>query len=86
MEDYQSLMIQYKIKGLGNCNDIIKRNNILFKIHLLLEENQLGFGEGGGLGIGIMDIICYVKNKEIAIPLIKESLINSEYSDFHRIV
>jgi len=74
IEELKYLIIQYKVDGFGNNEDL----NIRYEIQYLLDETLgwtgLGHCDGGDIGSGSMNIACLVVDIELAVKVIVNAL------------
>ncbi|MES2061551.1 MAG: hypothetical protein V4456_06500 [Bacteroidota bacterium] len=85
VDDHITLLIEYKIDGMGTPADLEKRTRLQNKMDSLLGWTGLGHCDGGSAGSGTMEVCCLVVDFDIAKNEIEQSLINSEFADYIRI-
>jgi hypothetical protein len=85
-DDYATILVEYKIDGFGNKQDLEKRHSLEDRMNETLGWNGLGHCDGGSIGSGTMDVCCYVVAADIAKRVIAEDLAGTEFSDYSRIV
>jgi hypothetical protein len=84
-DDHYTLLIEYKVNGMGTVEDIEKRTRLQDKMDLVLGWSGLGHCDGGSIGSGTMEVCCFVIDFEIAKRVIEENLKNTEFADYTRI-
>jgi hypothetical protein len=85
IEDHFTLLIEFKVEGMGTPEDVEKRTRLQDKMNETLGWTGLGHCDGGSIGSGTMEVCCYVIDFEIAKSVIEEDLKDTEFSDFIRI-
>lgn len=63
IEDLQTVMIQYKIVGFGNRNDLDKRYKVEELMNECLGWTGLGHCDGGDIGSGAINIFCLINQQ-----------------------
>jgi hypothetical protein len=84
-ESLDRLVIEYKIEGMGTEEDLAKRHLLESKMNEFLGWRGLGHCDGGSIGSGTMEILCFVVDFNVAKKLIEEELKQTEFSDFSKI-
>ena len=84
-DNHASLVVLYTINEIGTAQDLEKSYALEDRLKKLLLCTGLGFGDGGGMGGGIMDVHCYVVDFTKAKKLIEENLKDTEFNDYSRI-
>lgn len=84
-DEYDVLIIEYKIDGEGSDADHDKREAIQNRMNELLNQSGVGWCDGSSVGDGIMNICCIVFDYQLAYDIINEDLNESEFEDFSRI-
>ena len=84
-DEYDTLIIEYKIDGWGTENDLKKRHIIQDRMDQLLGWTGVGWCDGGSIGSGTMEICCIVFDYQLAYDIINEDLNETEFADFSRI-
>ncbi|PHR57787.1 MAG: hypothetical protein COA44_04725 [Arcobacter sp.] len=85
VEDEYTLLIEYKIEGMGNTNDIDKRHRLEELMDETLGWTGLGFCDGGSIGSGTMEVCNFVVDFEIAKKVIETHLKDTEFENYTRI-
>lgn len=85
IEDHAVLIIEYKVDGFGNKDDLAKRHALQDLTDEILGWHGLGFCDGGSIGSGTMDVCCFVVNFSLAMDELSDRLGDTEFSDYHRI-
>jgi hypothetical protein len=78
--DQIQLIIQYKI-GTGTVDDFDKRVRVEELMIECLGREGLGSCDGGDLGSGSMNVFCFVKDVEQALPVIVRALGTADLHD-----
>ena len=84
-ENLERLVIEYNIDGMGSESDLIKRHSLESRMNEFLGWRGLGHCDGGSIGSGTMEVICFVVNFNLAKNLIEEDLKDTELSDYSKI-
>jgi predicted DNA-binding WGR domain protein len=84
-EDQFILVIEYAIDGMGNYEDLEKRNRLIDRMNDTLGWTGLGHCDGGGIGSDTMDVCNIVVDFEIAKSVIEKDLVDTEFANFTRI-
>jgi len=85
VEDGYTLLIEYKIEGMGNTSDINKRHRLEEIMNEILGWTGLGFCDGGSIGSGTMEVCNFVVDFEIAKKVIETHLKDTEFENYIRI-
>jgi len=84
-EDHYTLLIEFKVDGMGSPEDIDKRTRLQDKMDQTLGWTGLGHCDGGSIGSSTMEVCCFVVDFEIAKRVIEEDLKETEFADYTRI-
>jgi len=84
-DQHYTLLIEYKVDGMGNREDLDKRHRLEDRINETLGWTGLGACDGGSIGSGTMEVCNFVVDFDIAKSVIESDLKNSEFSDYVRI-
>lgn len=84
-DDHDILLIEYKVDGFGNEDDLEKRHELQEVMDEALGWAGLGHCDGGSIGSGTMEVCCLVVDFDIAKKLIEKALEDSEFDDYTRI-
>ena len=84
-EELKTLLIEYKINGMGTESDLDKRHNLENKMNETLGWTGLGHCDGGSIGSGTMEVCCYVVDFEIAKSVIIKNLKGTEFENYSKI-
>jgi hypothetical protein len=84
-DEYDILVIEYKIDGDGTEEDHKKRQAVQDRVNEVLGWTGVGFCDGGSIGSGTMEICCVVFDYQLAYDIINEDLNETEFEDFSRI-
>jgi hypothetical protein len=79
------LMIEYKIEGMGDADDLDKRHDLQSRMDNTLGWTGLGHCDGGSIGSGTMEVCNLVVDYEIAKRVIEEDLKGTAFEKFARI-
>ncbi len=85
IEDHFTLLIEYKVDGMGTNEDVERRTRLQDRMDDILGWTGLGHCDGGSIGSGTMEVCCYVIDFEVAKSVIEENLKNTEFSNYTRI-
>ncbi len=80
-EEDRQVIIQYQIEGSGTAADLDRRHSVEQLLASFLEENELGYCDGGDIGSGSMNVFCFVKPRPNAVEGILETLRRNCYLD-----
>ena len=83
--ELQSLVIEYRIPGMGSAVDLRKRHALEDRLNEVLGWVGLGQCEGGTSVYGTMEVCCRVVDFELARRMIEADLANSPFADYNRI-
>ncbi len=84
-DDVQVLLIEYKIDGMGNPDDLKKRHALEARIDDTLGWTGLGHCDGGSIGSGTMEVCCLVVDFDTAREVIEADLAGTPFADYSRI-
>jgi hypothetical protein len=84
-DEYDVLIIEYKIEGDGTEEEHKKRQAVQDKMNEVLGWTGVGYCDGGSIGSGTMEICCIVFDYQLAYDIINEDLNETEFADFSRI-
>jgi hypothetical protein len=84
-DEYDVLIIEYKIEGDGTEAEHKKRQAVQDKMNEVLGWTGVGYCDGGSIGSGTMEICCIVFDYQLAYDIINEALNETEFADFSRI-
>ncbi len=84
-EEEYTLLIEFKVDGMGTSEDLDKRTRLQNKMDQTLGWTGLGNCDGGSMGSGTMEVCCFVVDFEIAKKVIEEDLKNTEFDNYTRI-
>ena len=85
VEDEYTLLIEYKVEGMGEGKDVDKRHALEKRMQETLGWTGLGNCDGGSIGSGTMEVCCFVVDFDVAKKVIEADLKGTEFSDFTRI-
>jgi predicted DNA-binding WGR domain protein len=68
------LVIQYRVNGMGEANDLEKRVKVEEVMNECLDWKGLGHCDGGDIGSGTMNVFCCVVDPKIEVPHLLEGL------------
>jgi len=83
--DFQLLLIEYRIQGMGSTADRDKRRALEDRMNEVLGWVGLGQCEGGNIGYGTMEVCCLVVDSDLARSVIEADLAGSIFEDYSRI-
>lgn len=84
-EEWQSLLIEYAVSGMGSPTDLDKRHRLEERLNETLGWTGLGHCDGGSKGSGTMEVCCLVVDFEVAAKVIEADLQGTEFADYTRI-
>jgi hypothetical protein len=84
-EDLVTLLIEFKVDGMGTTADVDKRTRLQKRMDETLGWTGLGHCDGGSIGSGTMEVCCLVVDFETAKTTIEKDLANTEFSDYIRV-
>lgn len=84
-EEQITLLIEYAVDGMGNAEDLDKRNRLIDRMDETLGWTGLGHCDGGSIGSGSMEVCNFVVDFEIAKSVIERDLAGTEFANFTRI-
>jgi hypothetical protein len=85
IEEHATLLIEYRVDGMGSAEDLDKRHRLEDLLNELLGWTGLGICDGGSIGSGTMEACCFVVDFEIARRVIAETLQGTDFQDYSRI-
>jgi hypothetical protein len=85
IEDHYTLLIEYKVEGMGTVEDLEKRTKLQEKMDHVLGWTGLGNCDGGSMGSGTMEVCCFVVDFDVAKNVIEKALKDTAFSDYTRI-
>jgi len=84
-EDHFTLLVEYKVAGMGSGKDVEKRHRLESRMNETLGWTGLGACDGGSIGSGTMEVCNFVVDFELAKRVIEADLAGTEFSDYSRI-
>lgn len=84
-DDLFSLIIEFKVDGMGTLEDLDKRHRLENLMDEVLGWTGLGHSDGGNIGSGTMEVSCLVADFNIARDVIESELKDTEFADYARI-
>ncbi|HRG01330.1 MAG TPA: hypothetical protein PKZ75_09450 [Bacteroidia bacterium] len=85
IDDHFTLLIEFKVDGMGTPEDVEKRTRLQDRMNETLGWTGLGHCDGGSIGSGTMEVCCFVIDFDIAKSVIEQDLKNTEFADYTRI-
>lgn len=85
LDAHSTLLIEYAIEGMGSEVDIDKRHRLEARMNETLGWTGLGYCDGGSIGSGSMEICNFVVDLDVAISVIKNDLVGTEFANYTRI-
>ena len=85
MEDHTTLLVEYRVDGMGTPEDLRKRHALEDRMNQTLGWTGLGVCDGGSIGSGTMEVCCFVVDFEVARDVIESDLSGTEFAGFSRI-
>jgi hypothetical protein len=85
IDDHFTLLIEFKVDGMGTPEDVEKRTRLQDRMNETLGWTGLGHCDGGSIGSGTMEVCCFVIDFDIAKSVIEQDLKDTEFSDYTRI-
>lgn len=85
IDEQYTLIIEFKVDGMGTPDDVAKRTRLQQKMDGTLGWTGLGHCDGGSIGSGTMEVCCFVIDFDIAKAIIIKDLQNTEFADYIRI-
>ena len=85
IEDHYTLLIEFKVEGMGTPEDVEKRTRLQNRMDSTLGWTGLGNCDGGSIGSDTMEVCCLVVDFDIAKQVIEQDLKNTEFADYVRI-
>jgi hypothetical protein len=80
-----TLLIEYRIDGMGTPGDLDKRHALEDRMDDLLQKMGLGACDGGSIGSETMEVCCLVKDFDKARQAIEADLAGSSFAGYSRI-
>jgi hypothetical protein len=77
----QRLVIQYQVNGVGDVDDLDKREKVEHLMNECLGWKGFGFCDGCDIGSGTMNVFCFVVDAKKATPHVVEELKTNGLSD-----
>ena len=84
-DDLVTLLIEYKVDGMGTTADVEKRTRLQQRMDETLGWTGLGHCDGGSIGSGTMEVCCLVVDFVTAKETIEKDLADTEFSDYIRV-
>ena len=84
-DDLVTLLIEFKVDGMGTTADLDKRTRLQKRMDETLGWTGLGHCDGGSIGSGTMEVCCLVVDFLTAKETIEKDLANTEFSDYIRV-
>ena len=84
-EDHITLLIEYKVDGMGSPEDVEKRHRLESRMNETLGWMGLGACDGGSIGSGTMEVCNFVVDFGIAKKVIEADLVGTEFANYTRI-
>ena len=85
LAEHITLLIEYKVDGMGSPQDVEKRTRLESRMNHTLGWTGLGHCDGGSIGSGTMEVCCFVIDFDIAKQVIEHDLKGTEFENFTRI-
>jgi len=85
INDMYTLLVEYRIDGMGTRDEVDKRQKLESKLNEVLGWTALGHCDGGSIGSGTMEACCFVVDFDIAKFVIERALKETEFDDYSRI-
>jgi hypothetical protein len=85
LEEHYTLLIEYKVDGMGTADDVEKRHRLEERMNETLGWTGLGSCDGGSIGSGTMEVCNFVVDFELAMKVIEADLVGTEFENFTRI-
>lgn len=82
---HNKLLVEFPVAGMGSPADLERRHALEDFLDNFVGWLGLGRVDGGSIGSGTMDVLCYVVDFAIAKAAIEGALRESAFSDFSRI-
>lgn len=79
------VLIEYEVDGAGNSTDLQKRHALQARMDETLGWTGLGHCDGGGMGLGSMDVAVVVVDVDLAKRVIAADLKGTPFQDYKRI-
>lgn len=84
-EEHATLIVEYRVEGMGTASDLDKRHELEQKLNQVLGWTGLGLCDGGSVGAGSMEVCCFVVDFALAKQVIEADLSATAFSDYSRI-
>jgi hypothetical protein len=84
-DDLFTLLIEFKVDGMGTPEDVEKRTRLQKEMDEVLGWTGLGHCDGGSIGSGTMEVCCFVVDFDTAKKVIEVKLRDTEFADYTRI-
>ncbi|WP_084420603.1 hypothetical protein [Henriciella litoralis] len=85
VSDHSVLLVEYAIDGDGTEDDVEKRHELEDLLNETLGWTGLGYCDGGSIGSGTMEAICFVVDVDQAKSVISDALEDTPFEDYSRI-
>jgi hypothetical protein len=82
---HAKLLVEFPVTGTGSSADLKRRHELEDFLEELVGWLGLGHLDGGSIGSGTMEAMCYVVDFAIAKAAVESALRESSFSDFSRI-
>jgi hypothetical protein len=80
-----TVLIEYKIEGMGTASDVEKRHKLEDRMNETLGWSGLGNCDGGSIGSGTMEVCNIVVDFDVAKKVIEADLAGTEFENYTRI-
>lgn len=84
-DDMHILLVEYTVDGMGNKQDLEKRQALEDLLNESLGWTGLGHCDGGSIGSGTMEACCYVVDFSTAKKVLEKDLGGGRFGDYTRI-
>lgn len=84
-EKYATILIEYRIEGMGTESDVEKINELFDVLQDVLGLTGLGHSDGNSIGSGTMEAVCFVVDAAVAKRVIAKALKGTKFGDYTRI-
>lgn len=85
IDDHYTLLIEFKVDGMGTPEDVEKRTRLQDKMDDVLGWTGLGHCDGGSIGSDTMEVCCYVIDFDTGKRVIEKALAGTEFDNYSRI-
>jgi hypothetical protein len=85
INEHAVLLIEYRVDGFGTSADLEKRHELEDRMNETLGWTGLGMCDGGSIGSGTMEVVCFVVDFDIAKDVIVRDLAGTKFADYTRI-